>query len=269
MDNHRIGLSGSTILSNPEHFEHLFRFGCSHVEIGEFPDEQAVLDFLNIARSKNVTFGVHSPLIRGRSKYDLIEPVSMPVETARDQFEKEVAYLASVGAEYVLVHFPYFKEQVNGPTEPHIEEGLVFLSRLQKAYNIPIVCEPKLGKGRSSCGIDYLHQFPKAIWERYGLSICIDIGDYRMAAKDQWDTFIEPLLPYTRVVHLHNVTYQQNKYFWSVLHPDQSGGYDMRPMIEMLSHGEAKYFIFEHTPHTDPTNQSIIEGIDWVDQLIT
>lgn len=269
MGNHQIGLSGSTILSDPDQFDHLFRFGCSHVEIGEFPDENAYKLFLERVRKQKKTFGVHSPLIRGGSKYDLIEPVSMPVENARRLFEEEVSTLAKAGAEYVLVHFPYFKERVSDPTESIIEEGLVFLSDLQKRYDISIVCEPKLGKNRSSCGIDYLKQFPVEVWRKYGVSICIDIGDYRMATNEQWPKYIEPLLPFIRVVHLHNVTLQGDKYLWSVLHPNQSIGYDMQPIIEKLKDGTKKYFIFEHTPHTAPTDESVREGIDWVRQLIT
>ncbi|MCA0969984.1 TIM barrel protein [Halobacillus litoralis] len=268
MQGHKTGMSGSTIMSDPEQFDHLFQFGCTHVEIGEFPDMESVHTFLNLAEENQVTFGVHSPLIRSGSKYDMIESVKMPIEKARQQFEEEVAYLAEVGASYVLVHFPYFKGPSADPFG-RIEEGLTFLSHLQEKYKLPIVCEPKLGFDRSPCNIEYLHQCAGSLWGRYGLPICIDLGDYFMAAKGDWMPYIKPLLPFTKVVHLHNVTFTEKGYFWSVLHPTEGGAYDMKWCIVMLGEGEGKYFIFEHTPHTSPSSQSVQEGLEWVRQLLS
>ncbi|MBA2173500.1 TIM barrel protein [Halobacillus locisalis] len=261
---HQLGMSGSTILSDPDRFDHLFQQGCTHVEIGEFPSQAAFKLFLEKARRHNVTFGVHSPLIRGGSKYDLIENVAQPVGKARTEFEQEVHYLSTVGAEYVLVHFPYFKNSVSYPTKDVIEEGLDFLSRLQTDYGIPIVCEPKLGQHKSPCGIHYLHEFPKTLWKQYGLGICIDLGDYRMATEDEWKTYIEPLLPFTKVVHMHNVQLKQEGYIWTLMHPKAYGVFDMQPMIEYLASQQSVFFIFEHTPHTNPTSNEVAEAIQWI-----
>ena len=268
MKQHQLGMSGSTILSDPDLFEHLFQQGCTHVEIGEFPDQTAFERFLDMAEYHHVTFGVHSPLIRGGSKYDLIDSVMYPVEKAREQFEQEVNYLSTVGAEYVLVHFPYFKHPVSYSTTNVIEEGLGFLSRLQEKYGLPIVCEPKLGQHRSPCGIHYLHEFPKTFWNEYGLEICIDLGDYRMATEDEWKTYIEPLLPFTRVVHMHNVQLKQEGYIWTLMHPRAEGVFDMQPMIEYLASQEAVFFVFEHTPHTNPTPIEVTEAIKWVERVV-
>lgn len=265
--NHRLGLSGSTILSDTHQFSFLFERGLDHVEIGEFPDETSYETFKEMAEDHQLnSFGIHSPLLRGRSKYDLIERVAVDPEEARHSFEREVARLAEERASYVLVHFPYFAGTSTSPFQK-IEEGLKFLHRLKETYALPIVCEPKLGRNRSGKGIDYLRQFPVELWERYGLDICVDLGDYRMAAAEDWRSYVEPLLPFTSVVHLHNVSYVEDKYYWIPIHPDKgrwNGAYDMEPMLQMLGEGREKYFIFEHTPHMNPTSEEVDEGIRWV-----
>ena len=171
-----LGISGSTILSDPAQFDQLFKSAIGHIEIGEFPDEASFYRFLKMARQNQVSFGIHSPLIRGNSKYDLIEHVSVDPLDARINFEQEVALAARVGAEYILVHFPYVKGPVRSNPQPMIEEGLRYLSELQKKYKISIVCEPKLGHNRSSAGIHYLQQFPEEVWGTYQLSLCIRHG---------------------------------------------------------------------------------------------
>lgn len=72
---HRLGVSGSVILSNPEKYKELFWEGIDHIEIGEFPNEAAFKNFLVLCQVNNVSFGVHSPLLRGESKYDLLQKV--------------------------------------------------------------------------------------------------------------------------------------------------------------------------------------------------
>ncbi|RWZ59986.1 sugar phosphate isomerase/epimerase [Halobacillus fulvus] len=265
---HRLAMSGSTIMSDASQFHKLFNKECSHVEIGEFEDMKSFEEFLEQREKHQVTYGVHSPLIRGESKYDLLEEVQYPVEEARRQLVREAAILSERGAEYLLVHFPFFLNEATDSSRSQIEEGLHFLKELQDQYQLPIVCEPKLGKNRSSYGIERLHAFPNNLLKKYDVSICIDIGDYRMATKEEWKTYVEPLLPFTKVIHLHNVVLGEEYYYWSPIHPDFDH-YDMKPMIELLSSGGRKYFVLEHTPHTNPSARQISEGVHWVSQLIT
>jgi sugar phosphate isomerase/epimerase len=154
---HKLGVSGSTIYSNPELFSELFWEDIEHIEIGEFPDEKALGRFLKLSKEKHTNFGVHSPLLRGRSKYDLIEKVEYDSAYAWEQLESEAKRMSALGAEYLLVHFPYFKEEVQMNTNGLIEEGLRKLSCIQEKYSIGLVCEPKLGLNRSSAGINYLN----------------------------------------------------------------------------------------------------------------
>jgi hypothetical protein len=61
---HRLGVSGSTILSNPKKYHELLWEGIEHIEIGEFLDDTALESFLKLCQEHQLTFGIHSPLYR-------------------------------------------------------------------------------------------------------------------------------------------------------------------------------------------------------------
>ncbi|MFD2926063.1 TIM barrel protein [Halobacillus naozhouensis] len=268
---HELGFSGSTIMSNPNQFARLFNARFKHVEIGEFPTYIDFESFLQLSREKGYRYGIHSPLIRGESKYDLLDFISFEPEQARLQFEDEVRTLSQLGAAYVLVHFPFIKDSSSQDIIERVKEGLSFLNRLQENYKILIVCEPKLGPSMSPHNIEILHDFPKQLWEAYGLSLCIDIGDYLLAVGEEWPVYLKQLQPFIKVVHLHNILIEGAKYIWVPPHPalEESNEYfRIKPIVEYLARGQAKYFIFEHTPHSNPSDQFVNESISWIESLL-
>jgi sugar phosphate isomerase/epimerase len=266
---HSLGISGSTILSNPEQFSQLVREGIDHIEIGEFPDEAALQLFLELNRHWRKSFGVHSPLFRNGSKYDLIQTVQHEPQTAWEQLETEAERLSKLGAEYILVHFPYFADKVEDEADEIIENGLKRLSGLQQKYEIAFVCEPKLGLGRSSAGIEYLHHFPAEIWSRYGMKLCIDIGDYLMGTGDDILNYLLKWKQHIKVVHLHNVLYKEDKYIWIPVHPSQEAGnyFKIERVVRFLAQCENVRFILEHTPHSNPSEAFVEEGLSWIRDL--
>ncbi len=270
MEDHKLGVSGSTILSNSDHLMELFWEGIDYIEIGEFSDEEALHTFLDLSKQHQIPFGVHAPLFRGGSKNDLIHPVKYDPDNAWAQLEKEAAQCSAVGADYILVHFPFFKEKVENANEL-IEEGLQKLSHLQQQYGIPFICEPKLGIGRSPLGIQYLHEFPLEVWEKYELKLCIDIGDYLLAVQDQTLAYLKKWERYIKTVHLHNVHIEGNDYFWIPVHPSHEENgiqYKIQPFIEFFSHMEDIIYVFEHTPHCRPSKQFVDEGYRWIRSLL-
>lgn len=268
---HHLGLSGSVTLSEPSKFTDLFRKDLEHIEIGEFLDENSFQYFLKLLKGSNKTFGIHSPVYRNQSKYDLLEKVNYEPEQAWKQFEEEVKNMSELGADYILVHFPYFKSATDRDAEQMIEEGLRELSLLQEKYGLTIVCEPKLGHNRSPIGISYLDEFPIELWEKYDLKLCIDIGDYLMAVGDQALQYITKWKKYIKVVHIHNVEFPEDKYIWVPVHPSHEESkhhFNVEEIILFLATCEDVYFVFEHTPHSNPTKTFVDEGISWVKELV-
>ncbi len=269
---HRLGISGSVILSDSEKFSQLFKDNLQHIEIGEFADKDSFRSFFNSLQKTGMSFGLHSPLLRGHSKYDLIEKVNIDPKEAWSQFKSEVAEMSRHGAEYILVHFPYFKKETTEDPAEIIEAGLQKLSALQKKYGIQIVCEPKLGLQRSPAGINYLDHFSLETWTKYGLKICIDIGDYMMAAGDKALSYIKKWAEFVRVVHLHNVEYHGEKYIWVPVHPSHEHDgqhFKIKEILQLLTEEcQDVIFVLEHTPHTNPEEKVVDEGIEWVRKII-
>lgn len=266
---HKIAISGSTIMSDTSLLHELFIDETSHIEIGEFENEDAYQHFLSMVKRSNKSFGLHSPLFRNDSKYDLIEYVQYEPDKSWIQFEIEVKRMAEAGAAYILVHFPYFQDESKDPNSL-IEEGLQRLSLLQTKYNLPIVCEPKLGMWKSTRGIEYLHKFPLSVWKKYGLKLCIDIGDYLLAAaKLSMDPMelIRKWQEHIKVVHLHNIEFIEGKYIWIPIHPSHEDDDVYFPVKEILSSIAKQnniYWVLEHTPHSRPKKEFVIEGIQWL-----
>jgi sugar phosphate isomerase/epimerase len=268
---HCLGVSGSVILSNPEQFSELFWDGIDHVEIGEFPTEAAFNEFFNLCNENGVSFGIHSPLYRNQSKYDLLQKVYDEPKTAWEQLEDEAKQLSALGADYILVHFPYFKDEIIGNVNEIIEQGLKRLDYLQRKYSIQIVCEPKLGFGCSAAGINYLHNLPIERWEEYNLKLCIDIRDYLIATEGNIIEYLSKWKRHIKVVHLHNVLFKENKYIWIPVHPlyeNDVNHYKIEGLIRFLSECEDLIFVFEHTPHSNPSKEFVAEGYRWVRSIV-
>lgn len=267
---HRLGVSGSTILSDPTKYDELFWEGIEHIEIGEFPDEAAFSLFLKHCQEHRLTFGVHSPLYRHQSKYDLIEYVYFEPEQAWYQLEHEMKLLNTLGAEYILVHFPYFKGELDGDAQDLITGGLERIKKLQDKYSLPVICEPKLGLHRSPAGIQYFHHSLKEHWN--GIGICIDIGDFLIATGDQIVDIVEKWHDMIQVVHLHNVEFvDDDKYWWIPVHPSHENDgihYKIEDTIRSLAKSTAKTFVFEHTPHINSSTEFIQQGYHWIRQLV-
>jgi sugar phosphate isomerase/epimerase len=269
---HNLGVSGSVILSDPNKLSELFWNGINHVEIGELPDESSFETFLTLCKERQVSFGIHSPLYRGGSKYDLLQHVQLEPEDAWKQIEHEAREMSLAGASYILVHFPYFTHSDISHANEKIENGLKRLSRIQETYGISFVCEPKLGQQRSAAGIELLHHFPEEVWGKYGLKLCIDIGDYLLATEEQMDTYLSKWINHVGVVHLHNVQFQGEKYIWVPVHPSHEADgkyYSIEEHIRYLSSQNQNItLIFEHTPHSNPSKSFVNEGFEWVKSIV-
>lgn len=66
---------------------------------------------------------------------------------------------------------------------------------------------------------------------KYDIKLCIDIGDYIIATEDKILDYILKLQEFIKVVHLHNIKYEGDKYIWIPVHPIQEGNNDFINVI--------------------------------------
>ncbi|WP_240458787.1 hypothetical protein [Virgibacillus sp. Bac330] len=84
------GISGSTILTNSSKLNELFTYDfVDHIEIGEFSDQTAFEKFKSLKDRHGFSFGLHSPLYRTGSKYDLLQYVNIEPEVAGHSLKRK------------------------------------------------------------------------------------------------------------------------------------------------------------------------------------
>ena len=141
----KIGISASAVWSQTNRLGELFRSDVQHIEIGLFENIAIADDFIRQSRTRGKSVGIHSPLVRGGSKYDLLEAIEMPSIDALEQVEGELAWCQRSGVDYLHVHFP-FSLRSGTLSLPIVTKGIQQLALLQRKTGIQIVCEPKLGE---------------------------------------------------------------------------------------------------------------------------
>ena len=255
----KLGISASAVLSQTDLLNELFRHGVDHIEIGLFETIEVADRFVRQVRARGKTVGIHSPLIRGGSKNDLLKSIDLPTEEAWEQVENELVWCRRSGVEYLLVHFPFVMhtEQL---TLTQVNEGVRRLAALSRRIGVRIVCEPKLGEARNPAGIDWLRTSPNCIFSDAGLSLCWDIGDHLLASTSPSAYFknFERWKHSISVVHLHNVRFEDQLYRWVPPHPSRSAvdaEYDLAPIIKRFLPGTT--IVSEYTPQQVATAANI------------
>jgi sugar phosphate isomerase/epimerase len=255
----KIGISASAVLSQTERLAELFRQGIDHIEIGLFENVNVAESFIRRARRQGKTVGIHSPLLRGGSKYDLLQSIDMPQENAWEQIEQELVWCSRFGATYLLVHFPYAHR--SGVLDlPLVQDGIKRLSALQRRTGVKIVCEPKLGDDRDPAGIRWLRTAPTHIFSNAGLTLCWDVGDHLLANVSETEYFsqFERWRESISIIHLHNVRMEGVKYRWVPPHPTRSavnGEHDLAPIIRRFPRNVT--IVSEYTPQQVATAANI------------
>jgi len=268
----KYGVSGSTVLSRSDQLDLLFWPGIQHVEIGSLASEEDLHRVVAMAHENGTTLGIHSPLYRGGSKYDLIESVQYSTAEAWRQLERELRVARDIGAAYVLVHFPFFSASPRQLPEQGLLERASRLRDLQELYGVPIVCEPKLAMDRTGGGVSVVGRLPAGWWGENGLRLCWDMGDYLIALGDGTECLAElrRLKGATTVVHLHNVHFGESKYYWVPVHPSHEASSDRFSVARLLAalRDTDLLLVWEHTPEFTPSQDFALEGYCWVRELM-
>ncbi|MBT98383.1 MAG: hypothetical protein CL902_07130 [Dehalococcoidia bacterium] len=265
----RIGISASAVRSHTNQLDRLFRKDIEHIEIGLFESLEVADRFAARARARDKTVGIHSPLVQGGSKYDLLRDVQMPTEAAWMQIQQEMDWCIRAKIDYLLVHYPY--ASVSGDLDlPAVDNGIQKLSRLQRLTDIRVICEPKLGDDHDPAGIGWLRNAPTRIFSDAGLHICWDVGDHLLASRLEEVYFAQ----FTRwkhlisIVHLHNVRMEGRNYRWTPPHPMRSAmdaEYNLSRIVDQLPRHAAA--VFEYTPQHVATPVAIKTSFNFVKAL--
>lgn len=255
----KIGISGSAVWSDTDRLDDLFRPDVDHIEIGMFEDLDVASRFVRRARMRGYTVGVHAPLVDGGSKYDLIEPVDMPVDDAWDQLSDELAWCRDTGVDYLLVHFPYASRS-GTLTIPEVTAAARRIARLQSRFGVRVVCEPKLGDDRDPAAVGWLRTAPTRIFSDAGLTLCWDVGDHLLAdgPVGSYQASFARWRHLVSVVHLHNIRFDGRRYRWTPPHPSPSAvdaDYDLSPLVWALPADAT--VVLEYTPQPVSTAANV------------
>jgi sugar phosphate isomerase/epimerase len=256
-------ISGSTVASESERLRELFKWYPQAIEIGDIKvpgDFEAVVQ--NCKR-QGIRLGVHSPLYSIDDRYGLLrgEPA------AWDELQRNLERARAEGFAYVTVHFPYVWDQSGKNLGVHqVREFVPRIKRLERAYGVPVVCEPKLGPRRDPAAFVMLWTLSKQELLQWDLSLCLDVGDLYLAAKSlrsSYEDMVAHLAPWCHVVHLHHVWTGGTRYYWTPV--EEHGNVPILETLEILGGiGSDIFAVIQHTPHRVRDNDQVAKGINWL-----
>ncbi|ACX66551.1 sugar phosphate isomerase/epimerase family protein [Paenibacillus sp. Y412MC10] len=155
-----------------ERWERLADKHISGMEICSFPNREALVEVSDFCRNRRIAFGVHAPILReaGYRLPQVNAPEPEVFRKALEQISAEVRLASSIGADYMLFHYPFY---------PIFQEPFTPYPRLPSpeerySYN-------QLGKERFREMSKRLFEFLCELQLRYGQRIVLEhdfFGDY-------------------------------------------------------------------------------------------
>lgn len=260
-----LSVSGSTILSESSRLHELFKWGSDALEVGSFADDQAYAYVLQQCRARGMKLAIHSPFFRDGNRYGLLANET----SAWAELERDLSLARRDRLSYLLVHFPYLRQPVEGGLLELVQQAARRLTALSRANGVPILAEPKLGPNCDPAMLCLLHSLP---WEQlasWELPFCLDVGDIYLASQQAGVPYLDMvrhLAPLAAAAHLHDVVVSDEwRYIWAPV-----TGEDSVPISETLALLPADREIFlvvEHTPHLVASEEQVQRGIDWLRNL--
>ena len=92
----RVGVSGSTVLSESARLDELFWDGIDHIEVGALSSARDLDYLLARAKEQAISVGFHSPLFAGGSKYDLLKHIQHPLQRRVGNLRKSCPLLSQI-----------------------------------------------------------------------------------------------------------------------------------------------------------------------------
>lgn len=258
-----LSISGSTVLSESERLGELFRWHTQAIEIG---DLRSVRDFdsvLQNCRRFGIRLGIHTPLYSVDDRRGLLRD-SGP---AWDELQRNLEIARKEGIAYVLIHFPYvWDKDGNNLGIDQIREAIPRLKRLERAYGVPLVCEPKLGPRKDPAVFVLLWAINRQELLQWDLSFCLDVGDIFIASRalrSSYEDMVTHLAPWCQIVHLHHVWTAGQRYYWTPV--EQDGNVPILRTLEILGGTCCDMFVvLEHMPHRVRDKEQVANGLNWL-----
>ncbi|WP_426450965.1 sugar phosphate isomerase/epimerase [Paenibacillus sp. S-38] len=252
------------------------RFGSERIggmEISQFADREALLQFSAFCREKGLAFGIHAPVLANRG-YTLPRLTSPDPDEAFEALltvEKEAKLASEAGADYILYHYPFLPifgraDQLQYSNLPKPDERCepddltedVFselshrlfdhLSELQHRYRQKIVLEHDFFG-------DYQDVIVRMFQTYREIELAVDTARLdiatRLSASFDAVGWLDAVAPSVYLVHYSNVRYAEDRFFnhqpvqtWHNHHPDygRAGAYLKR----LAARSDRFHVTFEH-----------------------
>lgn len=256
-------ISGSTVASESERLRELFKWHPQAIEIGDIRVPGDFDALVEACRRQGVKLGIHSPLYGVDDRYGLLrdEPA------AWQELQRNLEIARREGVAYVTVHFPYLWDETGRNLGfGRVRECIPSIKRLERAYGVPIVCEPKLGPKKDPAAFLMFLSVSKQELLQWDLSLCLDVGDIYLAAKVlriSYEEIVTHLAPWCYVVHLHHVWAGGTKYYWMPV--AEHGNVPILRTLEILGGtGSDIFAVFQHSPHRVRSDEQVADGINWL-----
>jgi len=258
-----LSVSGSTVLSESSRLGELFRWHTQAIEIGDLRSRNDFDIVVQNCRKFGLRLGIHTPLYSIDDRRRLLSGDN----TAWDELQRNLEIGRREGLSYVLVHFPYvWDDQGQNMGIEVVRETIPRLKRLERAFQVPIVCELKLGPKKDPAAFAMLWAVSRLELLQWDLSFCLDVGDLFLACRAlrcSYEDMVTHFAPWCHVVHLHHVWLGRQHYYWTPVERD--GNVPIQRTLEILGTSGCDIFaVIEHTPHRMRDFAQVEEGINWL-----
>jgi sugar phosphate isomerase/epimerase len=276
------------VVARVENLWRLDVFGLRRAEFVIF-DPATRGSLLEYIRGTDLRFSVHTPMFMPEDypENPLLACIVDPDDDRRCRavglMMRNMDLAAELGGEYTVVHVQR-PEQFAGAAPGAFREREAMRMALLSAEvlaahsdrtGVPVLLENLMDNATFYSAVHYLEvldAFPQ-------LGFCLDVGHLDMDARRfgiNIMEFVQALAPRTRAVHLQNSfgpTHPTAPRPWKIpVHPSQNpcdGWVDIRSVLSaVLRANPACVINFEFRPEKSQGNEFILEGMNWIRQIL-
>ncbi len=162
-------------------------------EYSNLPDTETISELAHLSKENNITYTVHFPIDKDAGATDAFERKQFS-----DQVKRIIELMQPVDPYGYLLHFQGIE------ADSSEQERNAWLHACDEVCR-QIAGIPDLEKKKICVeNLSYPLAWHMDMVERYGFSLCLDIGHLLLSEKN-WDDIFAEYLGKTRIIHLHGV----------------------------------------------------------------